>query len=145
MNNFEEKETVKEVKEIKGTLVLTYGTLRLNHGNFRGCIKPYMDRGQARHIATIKTPAEYNMYSLGGFPGVVKGGETAITADLFEIESPECLQGLNYLEGHVSRDNPRNFYNTTDVETEFGTALMYVLDSGRGEDRIVASGDWEDR
>jgi len=130
----------------KGKLVFCYGTLRLNHGNYRGRIEPYILRGEAKHVGKICTEPKFTMHGKrASFPAVTLNGETAIVGDLFEIESEECLKGLDYLEGHYGKDNPKNFYNTTEIETEHGPATMYILDNVRDENNVINSGDWENR
>lgn len=78
------------------------------------------------------------MYSLGGFPGVVRGGTTAIEGEVYEVDGA-TMAALDRLEGH-----PR-FYRRTVVRLEDGERVeTYLLDEVQVEGRpVVASGCWK--
>jgi gamma-glutamylcyclotransferase (GGCT)/AIG2-like uncharacterized protein YtfP len=114
-------------------LVFVYGSLKRgfhNHGILEG--------SNARFRGNHKTEANYTMYSLGSFPGVVQGGETSIRGEVYEVDS---LKSLDTLEGYPS------FYTRIKIDTRWGPVWMYILlkeDRGRMllQDRIITSGVW---
>lgn len=134
---------VKEAPEVD-QLVFTYGTLKQGFGNYMHCIKPFIEAGEAEFIESIKTKPNFTMISMGYFPGVICKGNTSITGDLFRMKSAAGIRRLNALEGHYGKDDPSNFYNVTEIETEHGPAIMYVLDeSYLRRSEPITSGIWE--
>lgn len=91
----------------------------------------------ARLVGPARTPPTFTMFSLGGFPGVVRGGETAIEGEVYEVDAA-TLAALDQLEGH-----PR-FYRRTPLRLEGGErAETYLLTEAQVEGcAVVASGDW---
>jgi gamma-glutamylcyclotransferase (GGCT)/AIG2-like uncharacterized protein YtfP len=110
--------------------VFVYGSLLAGEGNHR------VLRG-ARLLGPAKTPQEFSMFSLGSFPGVVRGGETAIVGEVYEVDAA-TLAGLDQLEGH-----PR-FYRRTPLRLDdHGEVETYLLTSAQVEGCTpVASGCW---
>jgi gamma-glutamylcyclotransferase (GGCT)/AIG2-like uncharacterized protein YtfP len=113
--------------------VFVYGSLRKgfgNHGRFLGA---------ARFVGEARTPAEYTMGSLGGFPGVCKGGLTPIAGEIYELTAEAQLEWLDRLEGH-----PR-FYCRELIAIDGGArAWIYLLPDGHVRELPrVESGDWK--
>ncbi len=115
-----------------GTLrrMFVYGSLKAGFSNHRLL-------RTARFVGPERTAPEFTMYSLGGFPGVVRGGTTAIEGEVCEVDL-ETLAALDRLEGH-----PR-FYRRTMVRLEGEERLeTYLLDGEKIKGRpVVVSGRW---
>lgn len=74
--------------------IFVYGTLKRGHGNHRLL-------ANARFIGTGISEPVFTMLHLGGFPGIVRSGETAIHGELYEVDEG-TLHRLDRLEGHPS-------------------------------------------
>lgn len=115
------------------TTVFVYGSLlhgMCNHRVIAGSIRLCEGR-------VVRTAPMYRLYSLGGFPGLVEGGETAVVGELYVVE-PATLERLDRLEGHP------HFYERKMIQlaSEIPVA-SYVLPLDRVEGcEEVASGDW---
>ena len=112
-------------------LVSVYGSLKKGYHNNRVL-------GSSELVGSTKTSPEYTMYSLGGFPGVVTGGDTSVYVEVYEVDN-ETLTRLDVLEGAPS------FYKHHTIDTPFGESLMYVLaDPEEYEDYVkIDNGFWE--
>jgi gamma-glutamylcyclotransferase (GGCT)/AIG2-like uncharacterized protein YtfP len=110
--------------------VFVYGTLLAGESNHR------VLRG-ARLLGPARTPPVFAMFSLGHFPGVVRGGETAIEGEVYEVDAA-TLAGLDQLEGH-----PR-FYRRTPLRLdEHGEVETYLLTPAQVEGCLpIPSGSW---
>jgi gamma-glutamylcyclotransferase (GGCT)/AIG2-like uncharacterized protein YtfP len=84
------------------------------------------------------------MYSLGGFPGVVRGtGEITVEGYLVDRN---ILRRMDRLEGYYGRDcSALNMYNREKVQTPYGTAWMYIWNGSTYHLNKVESGDWFNR
>lgn len=113
------------------TLVLVYGSLKKGFGN-HGCL------GDSPMLGTVITPPEYTMYSLGGFPGVVLGGDTAISGEVYEV-TDATLARLDRLEGVPT------FYDRHLIDTPYGQAIIYILQDTRylNDTNKVEDGVWK--
>ena len=74
--------------------IYVYGTLKRGYGNYERLLE-----GRSTFIGEAISAPEFVMISLGGFPGIVRGGETPIHGEIFEV-SDEVLARLDRLEGH---------------------------------------------
>jgi gamma-glutamylaminecyclotransferase len=120
-------------------IVAVYGSLRRGFGNHR------LLEGST-YLGEAMSPAEYTMLHLGGFPGIVRGGETAIKVELYEVDD-DTLYRLDRLESHPSwycrQDETFTLADGTQVE-----AGVYVLPSSYNEGgrfAMVTSGDWSNK
>lgn len=111
-------------------LVAVYGSLKKNHFN-------HDVLAGAEFIAAWKTTAEYTMFDLGGFPGVVAGGTTSVHAEIYKI-TPEILEHLDRLEGHPT------FYRRTPIDSPFGEIQIYLYLNTDCRDKAIESGLWKD-
>lgn len=93
--------------------VFVYGSLKRKFHNHR-----VLTQSNGRFIGPHKTPNLYTMYRLSGYPAVVEQGDTAITGEVYEVDT---FKFLDILEGHPS------FFNRKVIQTEYGPAWMYVL------------------
>jgi gamma-glutamylcyclotransferase (GGCT)/AIG2-like uncharacterized protein YtfP len=128
----------------EGTLVCVYGTLRKGFGNHG-----YLDNEHSELLGSMKTPAAYTMYSLagGGFPGVAEGGDTEIQIEVYRVNDENVLRRIYRLEGYSGvRGSERNWYDTCDVETPWGTGNMFTMNDLRGTNtKVIESGDWANK
>lgn len=88
-------------------------------------------------LGEFTTPPKYKMFDLGLFPCVVRGGDTAIKGEIYEVDG-YTLDRLDALEGHP------DFYRRQAIQTDHGTTWVYLyahdiqcLGSVR-----VPNGDW---
>lgn len=112
--------------------VFVYGTLLSGESN-NGLLRDAILEGEA------ETAPHFEMYSLGGFPGVVHGGRGRIRGEVYLVDQ-RTLDALDRLEGH-----PR-FYVRTVVRLADGRRVeTYLLERRQvaGYERI-SSGDWRD-
>ena len=72
--------------------IMVYGSLKRGFGNHRLL-------ETSKFMGNATTEPSFVMISLGGFPGIVRGGETPISGEIFEV-SDEVLARLDRLEGH---------------------------------------------
>ena len=112
------------------TRVFVYGTLlrgQSNHRVLRGGL----------FVREARTRAEHTMFDLGAFPGVARGGATAIVGEIFDVDAG-VLERLDMLEGH-----PR-FYERQAIELEDGERVSaYLLPLERyAEAPLIVSGSW---
>ena len=112
-------------------LLFAYGSLRSGFGNH--CVLGK----DSDLLGLFKTEPVYEMLDLGAFPGVIEGGSTSITGEVWAVDD-STWNRVEVLEGYP------NFYNRISFTTDYGEATMYVLDknsfSSRGH--FVKSGDW---
>lgn len=117
-------------------LVFVYGSLlRGMYNNERLLQGP-----GAKFVSSACTQPGFTMVSLGGFPGVVRGGTTSVRGEVYEVDV-DTLAKLDMLEGH-----PNMYRRETElVEVEHGRlalAFIYIWCSGRVHFSVVEHGDW---
>jgi gamma-glutamylaminecyclotransferase len=95
------------------TRLFVYGTLRLGESNHRLLAR-------SRLLGLYTTPACYTMYDLGGYPGVLPEGSTAVAGEVYRI-IPALMRDLDRLE-----DYPR-LYGRRQIPTPWGLAWIYLL------------------
>lgn len=119
------------MEEQRMTTVFVYGSLRLGQANHAHFLE------RAHFVGEGRTRAEFTMLNLGAFPGVVAGGRTAISGEVYRVDDA-TLAALDRLEGH-----PR-MYMRTPIALEDGSEVqMYVLNADYRRGRpVVESGDW---
>ncbi|MCK8515659.1 gamma-glutamylcyclotransferase [Methylonatrum kenyense] len=108
--------------------VFVYGTLRkgqANHGQLRS----------AEFLGRHRTEPEFRMLDLGPYPGVARGGRTAITGEVYAINQT-ILVRLDRLE-----DYPQT-YDRERLATPWGPAFIYLYRWPTLDSPTVASGDW---
>lgn len=135
-----------KVQEDGSVLYAVYGTLRKGYGNHRG----RLDGPTVEFLGEMKTEPKYTMVGKGaGFPYVAEGGNTSITVEIYKTKDPRVMQTVNGLEGYSGkRNHPSNWYDTCDLETPWGTANMFtmnsILDRAR-PDSIIKTGDFKNQ
>jgi len=118
---------------MKKNLIAVYGSLRQGHGNHR-LIE------HTEYVGTFKTEPVFNLYSLGGYPGLKENGDTAVVMEVYSVDD-DTARRVDGLEGYVP-GRPATFYDKIPLETPFGTASVYTYVNNISEDRKVHSGDW---
>jgi gamma-glutamylcyclotransferase (GGCT)/AIG2-like uncharacterized protein YtfP len=116
-------------------LVAVYGSLRQGLGNHRIL-------GASKLVGTTLTPPDWELFSLGGFPGIRKGSNRVVV-EVYHVTEESVADRLDSLEGYRGPDHPHNFYGKEVVKTEAGDAEIYTLLKGHEESPIVESGDWK--
>lgn len=126
------------MSEKKTNLYAVYGSLRKGLGNH-----PVL--GDSKLVGECKTPPTFTMFSMfgGGFPGVIKSGNTSIVLEVYEAADARTEQRLDNLEGYRGPNNPRNFYNKELIDTPYGKAYIYYINSSTTGLQEVESGDWK--
>ena len=117
-------------------LVFVYGTLKQGHGNHKYYL---MDNNAVQFRGDHVTNPNYTMVHLGGFPGVLDTGNTAITGEIYSITNTVFAR-LDRLEGYPS------MYTRKEIETPYGNAWIYIYNTNRPEsfnEFIVESGVWK--
>lgn len=118
--------------------LLTYGTLRLNHGNYKRLLE-----NKSKYLGIYKTDNKFTMIDTGGFPIVYDKGNTSIVCDMFEINDNEVLKRIHSLEGFTSIiDDERNWYNMIELEPN---TFMYIQHNYKDGYNIIKTGDWNDK
>ncbi len=115
------------------TRVFVYGTLRTGGAHWRGHLSPACG---TRGV----TEAAYTMRSLGRLPIVEVNGSTAITGEVFEVDT-DTLASLDRLEGHP------DWYERVEIDVRCDDGLrrawIYLMPTGRYDDRpVIEGGDW---
>jgi gamma-glutamylcyclotransferase (GGCT)/AIG2-like uncharacterized protein YtfP len=109
--------------------VFVYGTLKKGYHNH------YLLK-DAKYLGKNLTLPSFTMLNLGAFPGVVFGGNTPIHGEVYEVDEATFAR-LDRLEGYP------NFYNRTEIITQYGSAWMYHLNREEYHVGAVLSGDWK--
>lgn len=113
--------------------VFVYGTLRAGESNHR------LLHG-ATLLGNARTEPHFRMVSLGGFPGIVPDGTTAIVGEVYAVDGA-MLARLDRIEGHP------DFYTRTIIPLEDGAhAHAYLLRATQVRGKpLIPSGDWRKR
>ena len=111
--------------------VFVYGSLlsgEVNHHLLEG----------ADLLGRHRTEPCFTMFGLGAYPGVARGGSTAIAGEVYRVG----VKGLGLLDR--LEDYPR-LYGRTLIASPFGNAWIYLY-RGRIRGRpVIRSGDWRAR
>ena len=121
------------------TKIFVYGTLLRGFGNWNWALK------SQTFISTGETLPEYDMVSLGGFPGVLTGGTTAIKGEVFEVDD-EHLRDIDRLEGADRRNPMRGMYRAEHITLADGTECWtYIFNGDRViTGNLITSGSWRE-
>ena len=118
-------------------LCFVYGSLLSGgEGTKEGAFGNHRIIEDAKFLGEHITDAELTMVSLGGFPGVIENGDTAIIGEVYEVTN-EIFSRLDRLEGYPT------FYGRKQIKTAYGKAWIYLLPNSylNGHSKI-ASGNW---
>lgn len=116
-------------------LCAVYGSLKKGYSNHN------MFLGRATYIGKTITNPKYTMYSLGGFPGIVEKGNTAIHLEIYEVTESED-KNIESLEGYRKDSPESSFYLKKEINTEFGKASIYIFNKKSDELPIIETGNW---
>jgi gamma-glutamylaminecyclotransferase len=108
--------------------VFVYGTLlrgQVNHDLLAGaaCLGPH------------RTAAAFTLYNLGTYPGLVRGGITAVVGEVYRLDGA-TLRRLDELEEY-----PR-LYGRLLIPTPFGGTWVYHYRGRVQGCQVIRSGDW---
>jgi len=110
--------------------VFVYGTLlrgQVNHDLLAG----------AACLGSHRTAAAFTLYNLGTYPGLVRGGVTAVAGEVYRINGA-TLRRLDELEEY-----PR-LYGRLLIPTPYGGTWVYHYRGGIQGCQVIRSGDWRD-
>lgn len=125
------------MKKDKKDLIAVYGTLRQGCGNHNYFLSEATFKGE------FLSQPEYSMFSLGGFPGLKKDGNTSIVMEVYEVDEEES-RAVDGLEGYAP-GRPPHFYDKQLIETPWGTAGVYIYVRNTEGLELIESGDWLNR
>jgi len=110
--------------------LFVYGSLKRGERHHR-------ELAGARFVRTARTAPAYSLVDTGEYPGLVRGGTSAVAGELFEIDDA-LLARLDEFE-----DVP-DVYRRDEVELDDGSrAIAYLLpDEARDRFPVLASGAW---
>lgn len=114
------------------TRIFCYGTLKKGHGNHDALLG-------SKFIGEYWTAPKFTMLHLGGFPGVVKAGNTAIAGEVYEVDD-DTLSGLDSLESHP------DFYERKTINVDgVGSVEIYLLPIGWLDacQNVIEEGVWK--
>jgi gamma-glutamylcyclotransferase (GGCT)/AIG2-like uncharacterized protein YtfP len=113
-------------------LVFVYGTLMYGFGNNR-----MLQGDGAEFLGEDTTRPEFHMVDLGPFPGILRGGQTEITGEIYRVNDATLCR-LDRLEGVPT------LYTRQRARLASGLLVnVYVLGHKRARGCArVASGDW---
>lgn len=109
-------------------LVFVYGTLlrgEVNHHRLAG----------AELLGAWRTEPCFQMFNLGAYPGLARGGRTAVTGEVYRVDGAG-LKHLDRLE-----DYPR-LYDRQLIPTRFGRAWIYLYRGDLSGRQVIQGGDW---
>jgi gamma-glutamylcyclotransferase (GGCT)/AIG2-like uncharacterized protein YtfP len=112
-----------------------YGTLRLNQGNYLRILK-----NNSKFIKTTKIKG-FEMFSLGGFPGITQNKEKEIVVDVFEVSCPETKRRLDMLEGYRSENDSGMYLRRKSTDVDGLESSLYIWNSKKTNQNIN-DGDW---
>lgn len=118
-------------------LCFVYGSLlSRGSGKKEGALGNHRVISEATFLGEHVTAGKYSLLDLGSFPGVVEGGDTPITGEVYEV-TDEIFTRLDMLEGYPT------FYGRKKIKTAYGDAWIYLLPSGYlTKYTKVVSGNW---
>ena len=108
--------------------VFVYGTLLRGEGNHR------LLTG-AVYLGAHRTEPCFTLYALGGYPGLVAAGTTAVCGEVYCVDDAG-LRLLDQLE-----DYPRLFGRRL-MPTPYGRAWVYLYRGPVRDRSVIRSGDW---
>jgi len=119
----------------KPILVAVYGSLRAGLHN-------HQVLGNSKLLGEFDTPPIYDMYSCGGFPGLVLHGSTSIKMEVYEV-TEAINKAVERLESYVEGREETNHYNKVVIPTPYGDAGTYIYNYSVSRLPQVDSGDWK--
>jgi gamma-glutamylcyclotransferase (GGCT)/AIG2-like uncharacterized protein YtfP len=99
--------------------VFVYGTLKENYHNYKYFLSHTTKVGEA-----ITNNPDYNLYCNGAFPYVVKGGNSRINGEVYEVDD-KTFEALDALEGYPHHYN-RELIPVLMEDGDYEAAWMYI-------------------
>lgn len=90
--------------------------------------------------------AGFDMYSMGGFPGIVKndcGYTSLIKGEVWEVDD-KALSQLDMLEGFRGLSYAYNFYDRVKVHTEGERDALVYVQATKPNNDLIEGGDWKE-
>lgn len=116
-----------------------YGTLKRGYGNNR----ILQQSPTAKFIEEGVTKPEFNLYHLGGFPGVTEHGETAVHGEIWEVSDDYTKRRLDMLEGYNESAPTQGLYNKKIIEVNNKEVNIYLFNRHPNENLKITTGKWE--
>jgi len=115
--------------------IFVYGSLMKGEFNH-----PILERNNNKFIRSASTTRDYNLFDLGGFPGMTRPGSYSIIGEIYEVCS-ETIRHLDILESHPQ------FYKRSLICLDDGEVVStYILDNAYATNApLIKSGDWKKR
>lgn len=116
-----------------------YGTLKEGYSN-------HSILNTSKKVAEVTTDPKFTMISLGAFPGLLNGGDTAIKGELYEVTSEEVERRLDALEGYRPGNSTGNLYNKETIRLDGKDAYIYIFNrSFTNQSELsnkITTGEW---
>ena len=122
------------MEQERNNLVAVYGTLRKGAGNHNHFLRNAELKGE------FSSEPIYNLYNLGGFPGLRENGNTSVKMEVYAVNDNEA-DLVDSLEGYVKGRQP-HFYDKKEIETPWGPASVYLYVREVEAQHLIESGDW---
>jgi gamma-glutamylcyclotransferase (GGCT)/AIG2-like uncharacterized protein YtfP len=124
---------------MKKERIFVYGTLLEGCGNHQYYLRDAKKLGE--HI----TDSQFTMLHLGGFPGVIGIGNTAIRGEVYEITENE-FRDIDGLEGYNPNNPSYGLYDRTQIKTPWGNAWIYLYNHRDNHHfNKITSGSWRNK
>ena len=115
-----------------------YGTLKRGHGNNRILAQS----STAQFVEEGITTPEFNLYHLGGFPGVTENGETAVHGEIWSVQDVDTKRRLDMLEDY-RKDNPTmGLYNKKVITVNNKNVNIYLINRNMSNTKQIKTGIW---
>lgn len=116
-----------------------YGTLKRGYGNNR----ILQQSPTAQFVEEGVTSPEFNLYHLGGFPGVTENGETAIHGEIWSVQDEHTKRRLDMLEGYRQDDPTSGLYNKKIIKVNDKNVNIYLINRNMSKNNKITTGKWE--
>lgn len=115
------------------TILFVYGTLHKKQPNHKRFLSDAVYLGEA------ETKRKYELYDVGGFPGMLRGGRNRVVGELYAVDD-DTLKTIDRLEGvpHMYRREKIRLRRRSEV---FGYIYQYKPKYDTHIEEIP-SGDW---
>ena len=113
--------------------IFVYGSLIRDEFNHS-----ILQRDDNKFIREAQTTRDYNLFDLGGFPGMTRPGSYSVMGEVYDVCS-ETIKHLDILESHPQ------FYRRTLIPLNDGEVVWtYILDNAYAMNApLIKSGNWK--
>ena len=119
--------------------VFVYGTL------LSGCHNNRLLNTAKLLEERVKTPGNLTMINLGGYPGIIEGGNTVVKGELYAVDDA-TLERLDRLEGHPQYYQRKPIIVETEDELITYNAEAYFLPNLYLQRyKTIEGGSWKER